>query len=130
MLQAAQEAQVEDLELVVQLHADDAVVSVDAQQDPGGLAVFAQNHLHLREQHHTQSTGGSMEQQAGGWSSVSVFIFVGGRENEDFVVCTLCVYCVYIVLCTVHNLVVLGGRDGLQVIAADADHLLRLLHEH
>jgi len=27
-------------------------------------------------------------------------------------------------------LVVLGGCDGLQVIAADAHHLLRLLHEH
>lgn len=63
MLQAAQEAQVEDLELVVQLHADDAVVSVDAQQDPGGLAVFAQDHLHLQEQHRTHSAGGSMEPQ-------------------------------------------------------------------
>lgn len=27
-------------------------------------------------------------------------------------------------------LVVLGGSDGLQVITADTDHLLRLLHEH
>lgn len=47
VLQAAQEPQVENLQLVVQLHADDAVVSVDAQQDPCGLAVLPQDHLHL-----------------------------------------------------------------------------------
>lgn len=47
VFQATQEPQVEDLQLVVQLHADDAVVSVDAQQDPRGLAVLPQDHLHL-----------------------------------------------------------------------------------
>lgn len=48
VLQAPQKPQVEDLELVVELHADDAVVAVDAQQDPRGLAVLSQNHLHLK----------------------------------------------------------------------------------
>lgn len=47
VLQTSQEAQVEDLELVVQLHAHDAVVPVDAEQDPGGLAILPQDHLHL-----------------------------------------------------------------------------------
>ena len=47
VLEASQEPQVEDLQLVVQLHADDAVVSVDAQKDARRLAVLSQNHLHL-----------------------------------------------------------------------------------
>lgn len=48
VLEAAQEPQVQDLELVVQLHAHDAVVSVDAEKDPRGLAVLSENHLHLK----------------------------------------------------------------------------------
>lgn len=47
VLKASQEPQVEDLQLVVQLHAYDTVVSVDAQQDPRRLAVLSQDHLHL-----------------------------------------------------------------------------------
>lgn len=47
VLQTSQEPQVEDLQLVVQLHADDAVVSVNAQQDPRRLTVLPQDHLHL-----------------------------------------------------------------------------------
>ena len=53
VLEASQEPQVEDLQLVVQLHADDAVVSIDTQQDARGLAVLSQNHLHLN----TRGTG-------------------------------------------------------------------------
>lgn len=47
MLQTSQKPQVEDLQLVVQLHADDAVVSVYAEQDACRLAVLSQDHLHL-----------------------------------------------------------------------------------
>lgn len=47
VLEASQEPQVEDLQLVVQLHAHNAVVSVDAQQDSRRLAVLSQDHLHL-----------------------------------------------------------------------------------
>lgn len=49
MLEAAQEPEVQDFELVVQLHAHDAIVSVDAQKDPRGLAVLSENHLHLKQ---------------------------------------------------------------------------------
>lgn len=50
VLETSQKPQVEDLQLVVQFHADDAVVSVDAQQDPRRLAVLSQDHLHLDTQ--------------------------------------------------------------------------------
>lgn len=43
----SQEPQVEDLQLVVQLHADDTVVPVDAEKDARRLAVLTQDHLHL-----------------------------------------------------------------------------------
>ncbi|KAK0144819.1 Ribonuclease T2 [Merluccius polli] len=47
VVQASQEPEVEDLQLSIQLHADDAVVSVDTEEDTRRLAVLPQNHLHL-----------------------------------------------------------------------------------
>lgn len=52
VLEPSQESQVEDLQLVVQLHAHDTVVSVNAQQDPCRLTVLSQDHFHLDA--HTQ----------------------------------------------------------------------------
>lgn len=49
VLQASQETQVQNLQLVVQLHPHDAVVPVDAQEDPGGLSVLPHDHLHLED---------------------------------------------------------------------------------
>lgn len=43
-----QEAEVEDLELLVKVHADDAILTIDAQQDPCGFPILTQDHLHLR----------------------------------------------------------------------------------
>lgn len=60
VLEASEEPQVEDLQLVIQLHADDAVVSVNAQQDPRRLAVFTQNHLHLDGQGRNESTSATL----------------------------------------------------------------------
>lgn len=42
-----QEAEVKDLELLVKVHADDAILTIDAQQDTCGFPVLTQDHLHL-----------------------------------------------------------------------------------
>lgn len=60
VLEPSQESQVEDLQLVVQFHADDTVVSVDAQQDPCRLTVLSQDHFHLDA--HTQKISVKIQQ--------------------------------------------------------------------
>lgn len=107
VLQAAQEPQVENLQLVVQLHADDAVVSVDAQQDPCGLAVLPQDHLHLENK--TESA----------LPPVTMATAEEGRGPGPVLVRSRWTH-----------LVVLGRGDGFQMVAADTHHLLRVLHEH
>ena len=42
-----QEAEVEDLELLIKIHADDAILTIDAQQDACGFPILTQDHLHL-----------------------------------------------------------------------------------
>ena len=51
-----QEAEVEDLELFVKVHADDAILAIDAQQDTCGFPILTQDHLHL-EGDNTQGQG-------------------------------------------------------------------------
>lgn len=45
--QLAQKPQVQDLELFLQVHAHDAVLAVDAQEDTCGFPIFPEDHLHL-----------------------------------------------------------------------------------
>lgn len=47
--QFSKETQVEDLELFIQVHADDAVLSINAQQDTGGLPVLSKDDFDLQE---------------------------------------------------------------------------------
>lgn len=47
VLKASQEPQVENLQLVVQLHAHNAIISINAQQDPCCFTVLSKDHLDL-----------------------------------------------------------------------------------
>lgn len=60
--QLAQETQVEDLELLFQVHADDAVLAINAQQDTGRLPILSKDDLDL------QNGGGAQGDGAEGWT--------------------------------------------------------------
>lgn len=42
-----QEAEVENLKLFIKVHADDTILTIDAQEDTRGFPVLTQDHLHL-----------------------------------------------------------------------------------
>lgn len=48
-----QEAEVEDLELFIKVHADNAILAINAQQDTCGFPILTQDHLHLGRGTHT-----------------------------------------------------------------------------
>lgn len=49
--QFPKEAEIENLQLLIQLHSNNAIFTINAEQDSCGLPVLSQNHLHLRSTH-------------------------------------------------------------------------------
>lgn len=82
--QLAQEAEVEDLELLIQVHAHDPILTVNAEQDAGSLAVLAQDHLHLRGQRGPNGAGGYLAGRPGKATGAHKPLqrVVGSRETE------------------------------------------------
>lgn len=49
--QFPKEAEIENLQLLIQLHSNNAVFTINTEQDSCGLPVLSQNYLHLRSTH-------------------------------------------------------------------------------
>lgn len=49
--QFPKEAEIENLQLLIQFHSNNAVFTINTEQDSCGLPVLSQNHLHLKTTH-------------------------------------------------------------------------------
>lgn len=146
--QLAEEAEVEDLELLLQVHADDPVLPVDAEQDPGGFTVLPQDHLYLQGvggqggiSWGQGRNGGERRPWGGGGGPGGAWRVADGlwgrredleRSTRDHGVVGGCVGECWGARGVPGGvgglyLVALGGGDGLQVLAGDAHHLLAVL---